>query len=411
MTRVPTVEEQVIVTLWETPELLSEIPHLEPVHFPTYEKVFSYIKECFLRKQKPMVALLPLSLREQVAELLDTVPPVGVEELRACAERLTHDFLRSELQRLGKWLSQGGDGVSTPTLITLTYQRLDRLMRVSGVELATWETLQKQYLSWLREREHDPEIAGIIGIPEIETLIGGLRVGSLVTVLAPTGGGKTSFGVQIAALSTLKGYPTLFLSLEMTETQIMSRLYGFLTGASSYLFWTGDLSTLTDEQRQRWEQIQHIPLPFYLSTAWTVDEVLKAVIVAKQRYGARLIILDYLQKVDVGRSQERRELEVATVARHLKQIALKHKVCIVAMSQINNEKEARTRESRVIEHESDVLLLLRENPHNPSEMVLQLRKNRMGQTDQVTVMWDAATCRFGDPFTIEGIIVERLNKK
>jgi replicative DNA helicase len=66
-------------------------------------------------------------------------------------------------------------------------------------------------------------------------------------------------------------------------------------------------------------------------------------------------------------------LEVAMVAKELKRYALQQEVAVIALSQVNTEREGRARESRVIEHESDVMLFLKASEFG--RVKIEVRKN------------------------------------
>ena len=390
-----TIEDALIVSLWHDPNLLGVVPHLTERHFPTWGVVFKHIKDAFLNGYRPIVSLLPTNLQYPFAELLDKVPPMDEAEVKVAAEQLVKQQTVSLLRRLGKMLMEKASDDADPSyLISLVSHYIEQTVKGMGLEFMSFPTLIDGYLKWLTGTEQDANVVGSFGLPTLDEKIGQLRAGMLVTVLAPTGGGKTSFAVQTALNSALQNHPVAFFSLEMTEEQLMTRMVAHLTSLPSFALWTRRIGS-GPEDLKKIEDLRDMGLPIYLARdTWTLDDVLRAIVTAKLRFGCRLVIIDYLQKI-IAPQQERRELEVAMVAKELKRYALQQEVAVIALSQVNTEREGRARESRVIEHESDVMLFLKASDFG--RVKIEVRKNRMGESGHIIEAdFNAELCRFSE---------------
>jgi replicative DNA helicase len=390
-----TIEDALIVSLWHDPNLLGVVPHLMERHFPTWGVVFKHIKEAFLNGYRPIISLLPANLQFPFAELLDKVPPLDEAEVKVAAEQLVKQQTLSLLKRLGEMLVRKASDDADPSyLIGLVSHYIEQTVKGMGLEFKSFPTLVADYLKWLTGAEQDANVVGSFGLPTLDEKIGQLRAGMLVTVLAPTGGGKTSFAVQAALNSALQNHPVAFFSLEMTEEQLMTRMVAHLTSLPSFALWTRRIGS-SPEDLKKIEDLRDMGLPIYLARdTWTLDDVLRAIVTAKLRFGCRLVIIDYLQKI-IAPQQERRELEVAMVAKELKRYALQQEVAVIALSQVNTEREGRARESRVIEHESDVMLFLKASEFG--RVKIEVRKNRMGESGHIVEAdFNAELCRFSE---------------
>jgi hypothetical protein len=74
---------------------------------------------------------------------------------------------------------------------------------------------------------------------------------------------------------------------------------------------------------------------------------------------------------------------------------LQQEVAVIALSQVNTEREGRARESRVIEHESDVMLFLKASDFG--RVKIEVRKNRMGDSGHIIEAdFNAELCRFSE---------------
>jgi replicative DNA helicase len=390
-----TVEDALIVSLWHDPNLLGVVPHLTERHFPTWGVVFKHIKDAFLNGYRPIIPLLPANLQFPFAELLDKVPPMDEAEVKVAAEQLVKQQTLSLLKRLGEMIARkASDGVDPSYLIGVISHYIEQTVKGMGLEFKSFPTLVADYLKWLTGVEQDANVVGSFGLPTLDEKIGQLRAGMLVTVLAPTGGGKTSFAVQAALNSAMQNHPVAFFSLEMTEEQLMTRMVAHLTSLPSFALWTRRIGSSPDDLKKI-EDLRDLGLPIYLARdTWTLDDVLRAIVTAKLRFGCRLVIVDYLQKI-IAPQQERRELEVAMVAKELKRYALQQGVAVIALSQVNTEREGRARESRVIEHESDVMLFLKASEFG--RVKIEVRKNRMGESGHIIEAdFNAELCRFSE---------------
>ena len=135
------------------------------------------------------------------------------------------------------------------------------------------------------------------------------------------------------------------------------------------------------------------------------------------RYGLDVIMVDYLQLVEGGKSAESREKEVAFISRSLKKLARELDVCVIAASQLNRGLEGRTekrprladlRESGAIEQDADIVMFVyREDYHRqqdeggkgePSdtsaETELIIAKQRNGPVGNVDLMFHKSYASF-----------------
>ena len=125
-----------------------------------------------------------------------------------------------------------------------------------------------------------------------------------------------------------------------------------------------------------------------------------------------MIIVDYLQLINLENSVNNRAQELAQITRSLKKIGREYKIPVIALSQVNRSAENRLnkqpllsdlKESGSIEQDADLVLMLYKSLHPKSEpkskiqhMELNVVKNRNGPLGKVKLRFDASRGKFAN---------------
>jgi replicative DNA helicase len=208
------------------------------------------------------------------------------------------------------------------------------------------------------------------GFTDFDEMTSGLQSGDLVIVAGRPSMGKTTFAMNIAENAAIKNHhPVLVFSMEMPGEQLALRMMSSLGRIDQHRVRNGKLH---DED---WPRITSAVS--MLSEAPMFIDDTPALSPAELRARARrlvrehgklgLIVVDYLQLMQVPGYKENRTNEISEISRSLKTLAKELHVPVVALSQLNRSLEQRQdrrpimsdlRESGAIEQDADLIVFI-----------------------------------------------------
>lgn len=227
------------------------------------------------------------------------------------------------------------------------------------------------------------------GYFDLDAMTDGLHNGELTVIGARPGVGKTTFALQLAENIAGKGKNVAYVSLEMSETQMIQKMLSTKTRINSRKIRNGNLN---DEEIQKInEECSNLSeLKFNLLTRInTIQQIEIEARKLKNKNELDLLIIDYLQLVRNAGGFKSREQEVADMSRTLKLMSLELDIPIIALCQLNRNASkdkptlADIRESGAIEQDADnVIFLYQENTENEL-ITVDLQKQRTGNTGSI----------------------------
>ncbi len=216
--------------------------------------------------------------------------------------------------------------------------------------------------------------AAITGVPtgyrDLDDMTSGLQQSDLVIIAGRPSMGKTILAMNIAEHVAIKSRaPVLVFSLEMPGEAIVMRLLSSLCRIDQLRIRTGKLM---DEDWPRItstvSMLSEAPLFIDDAPALSPAEMrARARRVAKEQGQLGLIVVDYLQLMQVPGNNENRTAEISEISRSLKSLAKELKVPVIALSQLNRGLEQRAdkrpimsdlRESGAIEQDADLIAFI-----------------------------------------------------
>ena len=226
--------------------------------------------------------------------------------------------------------------------------------------------------------QSDGSITGVSsGYTEFDKLTAGLQPGELIIVAGRPSMGKTTFAVNIAENAAIGSkVPTAIFSMEMPAQQLAFRMISSLGRVDQTHLRTGNFP---DEDWSRINTAVQLmsDAPIFIddTPSMSPTEIRARARRLHREHGLGLIVIDYLQLMQVEGSKENRATEISEISRNLKALAKELSVPVIALSQLNRSVEQRTdkrpvmsdlRESGAIEQDADLICFIyREEVYNP----------------------------------------------
>jgi len=223
----------------------------------------------------------------------------------------------------------------------------------------------------------DGDITGIsTGYNEFDKLTAGLQPGDLVIVAGRPSMGKTTLAINIAENAAIGSkVPTAIFSMEMPAQQLAFRMISSLGRVDQTHLRTGNFP---DEDWSRIntavQLMSEAPIFIDDTPSLSPGEIRARARRLHREHGLGLIVVDYLQLMQVPGNKENRATEISEISRGLKALAKELSCPVVALSQLNRSVEQRTdkrpvmsdlRESGAIEQDADLILFIyREEVYN-----------------------------------------------
>jgi len=258
----------------------------------------------------------------------------------------------------------------------------------------------------------DTSLTGIAtGFTKFDEKTSGLQNSDLIIIAGRPSMGKTSFAMNLAENAALHNENSVAVfSMEMPGEQLALRMMSSLGRIDSHSLRTGKLDD------QDWPRLissvnmlSKARLFIDDTGALTPTELRARTRRLKREHGLDLVIVDYLQLMQVGGSTENRATEISEISRSLKALAKELEVPIVALSQLNRSVEQRPdkrpvmsdlRESGSIEQDADVILFIyRDEVYNAESAdkgtaEIIIRKQRNGPIGTVRLSFLGQYTRF-----------------
>nr|VFK37852.1 MAG: primary replicative DNA helicase [Candidatus Kentron sp. SD]VFK42509.1 MAG: primary replicative DNA helicase [Candidatus Kentron sp. SD]VFK78161.1 MAG: primary replicative DNA helicase [Candidatus Kentron sp. SD] len=323
------------------------------------------------------------------------------------------------LIQIGNEISNSGfnsDGRNSNELLDRAEQLVFSLAEQGG-RLSSGFTSVQEILPAVVDRidtlyHRDDPITGIAtGFTDLDEKTSGLQAGDLVIIAGRPSMGKTALAMNIAERAAIKDKLSVgIFSMEMPAEQLTMRMISSLGRLDQHTVRTGKLADADWPRLTSAVSMLNDTAIFIDDTpALTPIELRARCRRLKREHGLALVIVDYLQLMQVPSTKENRATEISEISRTLKALARELEVPLVALSQLNRSLEQRPnkrpvmsdlRESGAIEQDADVIFFIYRdevyNEESPDKGMaeIDIAKQRNGPTGRINLTFLGKHTRF-----------------
>ena len=289
--------------------------------------------------------------------------------------------------------------------------------------IPTFADALDSYIADLEQRMEDREHGVAHGLPTgftgVDQIIGGLQPGTLNTLAALTGFGKTAFALNAAVNVIQHAKRVLFFSLEMSRNELIQRVLAMEVPIDQMFLRDGDVSKF--QLKMLKDRAQGLrACDFNIDDQTFLLSGIKSK--ARQMHARKpldLLVIDYLQMVQAtpdGRAKhETRAEEIAKLSREMKRLARELNIPVLVLAQLNRDVDKRQtkepqlsdiNESGGIARDSDTVMFIYATEEEmekrkqcvPHEVTLKIAKSRNSRVDDVQLVFSPRITKFRNEY-------------
>lgn len=301
---------------------------------------------------------------------------------------------------------------------------MDKKGKKSNLGVNRIDAITKDAVQKLQENKNG--IAGIsTGFEKLDNVLSGFKEGDVYTIGGRPSMGKTSFAISlIDNIAVKQHFPTLLFSMECNVSRCTQRLLANHCDIPLSKIYNALLEP-EDWDRLDKQVADIIDSSIYVddSAFMTIDDIQKKAREYVDKYGIKIIFIDYLQLIYTSyRANRTRNDDVAEIMHGIKAIARELSIPIILLSQLNRSPENRPsfssleekrpklsdlRDSGTIEEDSDAIIFVHRpevchiytddhgrDLHNMAQIIIE--KNRTGRTGEILLRFDGEYCKFSE---------------
>lgn len=305
-----------------------------------------------------------------IAELSD-VPYTSTLTAEGYAMRLKELQIKRSFVALGQKITRDGQNETTD-VDEIERNITDALAKIrEGVALDEEKTMDDSVTELIDQiienGKHKELLTGTPTPFKVLNEKGGLQGSDLIIIAGESSQGKTSLALSFVR-QAIKTEKIAFYSMEMTSVQLAARMLAGDCGISS-----SDLlysNSITGEQLdvigKASSQLEGQNLFVDEASTSTLGKIIESIKRLHRKHGIKGAVVDYLQILNVNtdtRGMSREQL-MGDAARRLKNLAKELNIWIIALSQLNRDKQdpvptmARLRDSGQIAEAADIVMMV-----------------------------------------------------
>lgn len=358
-----------------------------------------------------------------ILECLDMAPTTA--NVKLYCQEVKRDANDRRAARIGREIDRAVfDGAGAEQIVELTQSKIDEIKQSANCEVADSRSSVSRFRDYYKKVKASPDMAFCkTGYSSLNRRLGGgMFNGGMYIVGARPGMGKTTLGINIAENIVTAEKPVMFVSLEMTESQIVAKRMSCNAGIPYTNLLTGALSTAAEKEMDTVADVL-AERPFNLIAESKIS-VVDIGRLARKIKGLSAIVVDYFGLISVSDEQQQkpRYEQMTNISADIKALAKLLNIPIMVLCQLNRENTKSTskrpqlqdlRDSGAIEQDADAVILLhrpeyysdeKEKPdYVPPEIEdieLIIAKNRHAGTGTEKMQWRGKTGEISEVDTV-----------
>jgi len=186
-----------------------------------------------------------------------------------------------------------------------------------------------------------------VGFADYDLWLDGLHPQELTIIAARPAVGKTSFGLDIASNLAKKGLHSVFITLEMSNRQLLLRLVSTESRINSQKL--RKPKVLTDEEYKLYSKtIRDVAKwPIYIEEFKYIQDIRAYCRNLKLKGMLDVLFVDYIQLMQTHKRTNNRNEEIGDISRGLKAISKEFNIPVVALAQLSRSSEKEAREPKL----------------------------------------------------------------
>lgn len=341
---------------------------------------------------------------EYLIDLVSQTPSAA--NIKAWAEIVREKSILRQLIEAGTDIVNNGfvpDGREIKELLAEAEQSVFKIAeqgaRAKKSFVAMKDAAKEAYEQIIKRFDNQGSLSGLpSGFSELDKMTSGLQNQDLIILAARPAMGKTTLALNIAEYAAMKTKKAVAVySMEMSSAQLAQRLLSSIGRINANNLRSGELA---DEDWSRLtsaiKMLTDTKIFIDDTPALSPHELAFRARRLKREHDLGLIVVDYLQLMQVPGNKENRATEISEISRSLKALAKELDIPIIALSQLNRGLESRTdkrpimsdlRESGGIEQDADIILFIyrdeyynKENSPDKGLAEIIVSKHRNGET-------------------------------
>ena len=367
---------------------------------------FAICEDDFMFDRNKKIAKAILELKKEKQQVLEYLSSLADNIYGSNPEQLYKDLINlTQKRKLFDLAHEMIKKIETEDIENYSQEIIKNINTISNrnekeTNLSTQmlDTMEQIENSW--KNKNDKTL--YTGIIDLDEKTCGLHNQEFTIIGARPGIGKTTLALQIAQ-KIAETKDVMFVSLEMSETQLIQKLLANKSYVNTYRMRKGNLDE-KDFDKIFKASNEILKLKLNISTkVRTVNQLEVRTKKLKNKGKLDLIIIDYIQLLKSGEKFNNREQEVADISRRLKLLSLELNIPIIALCQLNRNANsgeptlADLRESGSLEQDADNILFLyydNDQDADSGTVTIKLAKQRAGDIGKIKIRFLKAVSTF-----------------